>query len=123
MEFQESNYFVTSKLWNDDIRKGRELEAFRESLKKLGTEYLEIDIRIDLIHWPVEGFMKSWHILEDLYRNGAVRAIGVSNFHKQHLEMLEAEAEIMPMVNQFECQPLFVPGDADRDQPQIWNGL
>ena len=49
--------------------------------------------------------MKSWHILEDLYRNGAVRAIGVSNFHKQHLEMLEAEAEIMPMVNQFECHP------------------
>ena len=93
--------FVTSKLWNDDIRKGRELEAFRESLKKLGTEYLDLY----LIHWPVEGFMKSWHILEDLYRNGAVRAIGVSNFHKQHLEMLEAEAEIMPMVNQFECHP------------------
>ena len=92
---------VTSKLWNDDIRKGRELEAFRESLKKLGTEYLDLY----LIHWPVEGFMKSWHILEDLYRNGAVRAIGVSNFHKQHLEMLEAEAEIMPMVNQFECHP------------------
>lgn len=93
--------FVTSKLWNDDIRKGRELEAFRESLKKLGTEYLDLY----LIHWPVEGFMKSWHILEDLYRNGAVHAIGVSNFHKQHLEMLEAEAEIMPMVNQFECHP------------------
>ena len=93
--------FVTSKLWNDDIRKGRELEAFRESLKKLGTEYLDLY----LIHWSVEGFMKSWHILEDLYRNGAVRAIGVSNFHKQHLEMLEAEAEIMPMVNQFECHP------------------
>lgn len=93
--------FVTSKLWNDDIRKGRELEAFRESLKKLGTEYLDLY----LIHWPVEGFMKSWHILEDLYRNGAVRAIGVSNFHKQHLEMLGAEAEIMPMVNQFECHP------------------
>ena len=93
--------FVTSKLWNDDIRKGRELEAFRESLKKLGPEYLDLY----LIHWPVEGFMKSWHILEDLYRNGAVRAIGVSNFHKQHLEMLEAEAEIMPMVNQFECHP------------------
>ena len=93
--------FVTSKLWNDDIRKGRELEAFRESLKKLGTEYLDLY----LIHWPVEGFMKSWHILEDLYRNGAVRAIGVSNFHKQHLEMLEAEAKIMPMVNQFECHP------------------
>ena len=93
--------FVTSKLWNDDIRKGRELEAFRESLKKLGTEYVDLY----LLHWPVEGFMKSWHILEDLYRNGAVRAIGVSNFHKQHLEMLEAEAEIMPMVNQFECHP------------------
>lgn len=93
--------FITSKLWNDDMRKGRQLEAFQESLKRLGTDYLDLY----LIHWPVDNHVESWHILEELYQAGAVRAIGVSNYHKQHLEAVAAEAKIMPMVNQFECHP------------------
>ena len=93
--------FITSKLWNDDMRKGRQLEAFQESLKRLGTDYLDLY----LIHWPVENHVESWHVLEQLYQSGAVRAIGVSNYHKKHLEAVAAEAKIMPMVNQFECHP------------------
>lgn len=93
--------FLTSKLWNDDIRKGRALEAFKESLERLGTDYLDLY----LIHWPAEGHVKAWHVLEELYQTGAVRAIGVSNYHSQHIAELESEAKIMPMVNQFECHP------------------
>ena len=89
--------FLTSKLWNDDIRKGRALDAFKESLERLGTDYLDLY----LIHWPADGHVKAWHVLEELYQTGAVRAIGVSNYHSQHIAELESEAKIMPMVNQF----------------------
>ena len=65
--------FITSKLWNDDIRKGRTLEAFKESLSRLGTDYLDLY----LIHWPVEGHERAWQVLEELYQSGSVRAIGV----------------------------------------------
>lgn len=94
--------FVTSKLWNDDMRRGRELEAFQETLHRLGTDYLDLY----LIHWPVEScHVQSWKVLEQLYASGVVRAIGVSNYHRQHIEAVSAQAKIMPMVNQFECHP------------------
>lgn len=93
--------FITSKLWNDDIRKGRSREAFEESLRRLGTDYLDLY----LIHWPVDEHIQAWKVLEELYEAGKVRAIGVSNYHKQHIEALEGVARIMPMVNQFEMHP------------------
>lgn len=95
--------FLTTKLWNDDMRKGTVREAFDESLRKLGTDYVDLY----LIHWPVSGaFEKCWHELEKLYREGRVRAIGVSNFHQNHMEMLLKTAEIIPAVNQIELHPL-----------------
>lgn len=93
--------FVTSKLWNDDMRRGREKEAFEESLERLGLDYLDLY----LIHWPVDEHVRAWKVLEELYASGRVRAIGVSNYHKQHIEALADQAKIMPMVNQFECHP------------------
>jgi len=93
--------FITSKLWNDDMRKGREREAFEESLKRLGTDYLDLY----LIHWPVDEHVKAWKVLEELYEAGKVRAIGVSNYHKQHIDAVKEVAKILPMVNQFECHP------------------
>lgn len=93
--------FLTSKLWNDDMRKGRVREAFEESLERLGTDYLDLY----LIHWPVDEHVQAWKVLEELYREGRVRAIGVSNYHKQHLQALERVADVMPMVNQFEMHP------------------
>lgn len=95
--------FLTTKLWNDDMRANRVREAFEESLEKLGTDYVDLY----LIHWPVPGaFEKSWAELEALYREGRVRAIGVSNFHQYHMEALLKTARVIPAVNQIELHPL-----------------
>ncbi|HOR13771.1 MAG TPA: aldo/keto reductase [Clostridia bacterium] len=95
--------FLTTKLWNDEMRKGRAEAAFEESLKRLGTDYVDLY----LLHWPVAGkFVESWKVLEKLYKQKRIRAIGVSNFHKHHMEALLKEAEIVPAVNQIERHPL-----------------
>ncbi|MFE7064840.1 aldo/keto reductase [Sutcliffiella sp. NPDC057660] len=94
--------FVTSKVWNADLGYESTIEAYEKSLRKLGLEYLDLY----LIHWPVEGkFKDAWRALETLYKEGRVKAIGVSNFHIHHLEELMKEAEIKPMVNQVEYHP------------------
>jgi len=96
--------FITTKVWNSDQREDRVLEAFETSLQKLGLEYVDLY----LIHWPVkEKYKQSWKVLEKLYKEGRIRAIGVSNFQIHHLEDLMADAEIKPMVNQVELHPLF----------------
>ncbi|MBS4199867.1 aldo/keto reductase [Bacillus sp. FJAT-49732] len=94
--------FVTSKVWNSDQGYESTLEAFEASLKRLGLDYLDLY----LIHWPVKGKYKdTWRALEKIYKDGRVRAIGVSNFHVHHLEDLMQDAEIKPMVNQVEFHP------------------
>lgn len=94
--------FLTTKVWNTDIRRGRTREAFFESLEKLQTDYVDLY----LLHWPVEGKEEAWSVLEDLYRQKKIRAIGVSNFHQHHLEELANMAEVLPMFNQIESHPL-----------------
>ncbi|MQR84571.1 aldo/keto reductase [Bacillus megaterium] len=95
--------FVTSKVWNADQGYDTTIQAFETSLNKLGLEYLDLY----LIHWPVEGKYKdTWKALEKLYKDGKIRAIGVSNFQVHHLEDLIANAEVKPMVNQIEFHPL-----------------
>jgi methylglyoxal/glyoxal reductase len=94
--------FITSKVWNSDLGYESTIAAYETSLKKLDLEYLDLY----LIHWPVEGKHKeAWRALETLYKEGRVRAIGVSNFQVHHLEDLMNDAEIKPMVNQVECHP------------------
>ncbi|WP_223068950.1 aldo/keto reductase [Paenibacillus caui] len=94
--------FVTSKVWNADLGYESTLAAYETSLRKLGLEYLDLY----LIHWPVEGkFKDAWRALETLYKEGQVKAIGVSNFHIHHLQELLKDAEIKPMVNQVEFHP------------------
>jgi len=94
--------FITTKVWNADQGYETTLNAFETSMEKLGLEYLDLY----LIHWPVAGKYKdTWKALEKLYKDGRVRAIGVSNFHVHHLKDLMAEAEIKPMVNQVEYHP------------------
>jgi methylglyoxal/glyoxal reductase len=94
--------FVTSKVWNTDLGYESTIAAYETSLNKLGLEYLDLY----LIHWPVEGKYKdAWRALETLYKEGRVKAIGVSNFQIHHLEDLMKEAEIKPMVNQVEYHP------------------
>ncbi|MFU2014078.1 aldo/keto reductase [Peribacillus butanolivorans] len=94
--------FVTSKVWNADLGYESTIAAYETSLKKLGLEYLDLY----LIHWPVEGkYKEAWKALETLYKEGKVKAIGVSNFQIHHLEDVIKDAEVKPMVNQVECHP------------------
>ncbi|MDO7487796.1 aldo/keto reductase [Peribacillus sp. NPDC096622] len=94
--------FVTSKVWNADLGYESTIAAYEKSLKKLGLEYLDLY----LIHWPVEGkYKEAWRALETLYKEGKVKAIGVSNFQIHHLKDLMEDAEVKPMVNQVECHP------------------
>lgn len=98
---RRENLFVTSKLWNDDIRGHRTREAYYESLERLGLDYLDLY----LIHWPADGFEDAWIEMESLYKEGRVKAIGVSNFHVSHFERLKKVATIKPFVNQIESHP------------------
>lgn len=102
--------FLTSKLWKDEMGYENALAAFERSLQKLGTDYLDLY----LIHWPRTDDLSAewrqldrdtWRALEELYRAGRVRAIGVSNFLPHHLRNLMETAEVMPMVNQIEFHP------------------
>ena len=94
--------FITTKVWNSDQGYDTTLQAFETSMSKLGLDYLDLY----LIHWPVAGkYKETWKALEKLYKEGKVRAIGVSNFHVHHLKDLMADAEIKPMVNQVEYHP------------------
>jgi methylglyoxal/glyoxal reductase len=94
--------FVTSKVWNADLGYESTIAAYETSLEKLGLEYLDLY----LIHWPVAGkYKEAWRALETLYKEGRVKAIGVSNFHVHRLEDVMKDAEIKPMVNQVEYHP------------------
>jgi diketogulonate reductase-like aldo/keto reductase len=94
--------FITTKLWNSEQGYESTLEAFETSLNKLGLDYLDLY----LIHWPgKDKYKETWKAFEKLYKDGRVRAIGVSNFLVHHLEDLLSSAEIKPMVNQVEFHP------------------
>ncbi|OXM83566.1 aldo/keto reductase [Paenibacillus rigui] len=98
----QEELFVTSKVWNADLGYESTLAAYEASLAKLQLDYLDLY----LIHWPVAGkYKEAWRALEALYREGRVKAIGVSNFQVHHLEEIMKEAEIKPMVNQVEYHP------------------
>lgn len=102
--------FITSKLWNDDKGYENTLAAFNRTLEDLQLDYLDLY----LIHWPIakasknnwqEANSESWRALEELYKQGKVKAIGVSNFLGHHLDPLLKIAKIKPMVNQIEIHP------------------
>ncbi|MCY8857709.1 aldo/keto reductase [Bacillus atrophaeus] len=94
--------FITSKVWNEDQGYETTLDAFEKSLERLELDYLDLY----LIHWPgKDKYKDTWRALEKLYKDGKVRAIGVSNFQVHHLEELLKDAEIKPMVNQVEFHP------------------
>lgn len=97
--------FVTSKVWNANQGYESTIAAYETSLSKLGLEYLDLY----LIHWPVAGkFTETWRALETLYKEGRVKAIGVSNFLVHQLEEVMKDAEIKPMVNQMEHHPRLI---------------
>lgn len=102
--------FVTTKLRNGDQGFDKALEAFENSRKALGVDVVDLY----LIHWPVPSldlYVETWRAFEKLYADGAVRAIGVSNFLPDHLDRLVAESEILPVVNQVEVHPTLQQAD------------
>lgn len=117
--------FLTTKLWNDDIRAGRTEEAFYQSLDRLGTSYVDLY----LIHWPVEGWQRAWEVMVDLYHQHRIRAIGVSNFQRHHLEELRTISAVRPAVDQIESSPQFTNQDlidyclSKRIHVEVWSPL
>lgn len=107
-EVPRKDIFVVSKLWNSDQGYDSTLRAYDKSLERLGMDYLDLY----LIHWPTAGkYKETWRAMETLYKEGRVRAIGVSNFLQHHLEDVMADANIVPMVNQMEFHPHLVQQD------------
>ena len=96
--------FLTTKVWNKDQGYEQTLAAFETSLTKLGVDYVDLY----LIHWPMPDedlYMDTWRALEQLYRDGKTKAIGVSNFHIPHLTRVLEEGTVVPVVNQIELHP------------------
>ena len=104
--------FISTKVWNSHRSYDGALQAFEESMKKLGLDYLDLY----MIHWPAvarwhddwrEINASTWRALEKLYKEGRVKAIGVSNYLAHHVKALMEDTEIKPMVNQIEYHPGF----------------
>ena len=93
--------FITTKLWIQDAGYDSTKRAFEESLKRLQTDYLDLY----LIHQPFGDIYNSWRAMEDLYNEGKIRAIGVSNFLPDRLLDLILHNKITPAVNQVETHP------------------
>lgn len=101
-ELTREDVFVTTKLWNADHGYDQTIAACRESLGRLGLDYIDLY----LVHWPVEGLRgESWRAMEQLLADGMVRAIGVSNYMARHLTELLDVCNVVPAVNQFELHP------------------
>lgn len=95
--------FVTSKVWVQDHGYEKTKAAFRRTLDRLQMDYLDMY----LIHWPYGDFLGTWKALEDLYKEGKIKAIGVCNFTIEKLEELKANSAILPVINQIELHPVF----------------
>ncbi|HEX3199100.1 MAG TPA: aldo/keto reductase [Propionibacteriaceae bacterium] len=101
-----SEVFITSKLNNGFHRPDDARRAFDGTLEAIGSDYVDLF----LIHWPLPtlyggDYVSTWLTLEEFYRDGRSRSIGVSNFHVAHLQRLMQESDVVPAVNQIEVHP------------------
>lgn len=113
---KRSELFITSKLDNSDHGYENTLKEFEKTMNNLNLDYLDLY----LIHWPIpqkyrnnwqEANHGTWKAFEELYQEGKIRAIGVSNFLEHHIEPLLESATIAPMVDQLELHPCYVQRD------------
>ena len=95
--------FVTTKLWVQDYEYDDALRAFDRSMQLLGLDYLDLY----LLHKPYGNYYAAWRAAERLYREGRVRAIGVTSFSSERLQDLFLHNEVKPAVNQLETHPFF----------------
>lgn len=102
--------FITTKVWVQDAGYENTKKAFVKSLKKLQLDYLDLY----LIHQPYGDVHGSWRALEELYKEGKIKAIGVSNFHPDRVMDMIVHHEIVPAVNQIETHPFHQQIDAQK---------
>jgi 2,5-diketo-D-gluconate reductase A len=101
-----SDIFLTTKIWNDAQGFDATLKAADESLKRLGTDYVDLL----LIHWPSprrDLYVETWKALIQLQKDGKAKSIGVSNFGTEHLDRIVADTGVTPVLNQIELHPDF----------------
>lgn len=117
--------FITTKLWIQDAGYETAKQAFQTSLDKLGLDYLDLY----LIHQPFGDYYGAWRAMEELYREGKIRAIGVCNFYPDRLTDLCLNTQVIPAVDQVELHPFFAQEAAIDNmkiygvQPEAWRPL
>ena len=112
-------FFITSKVWLDNYGYEKAYQSVLDSLEKMGLDYLDLM----LLHQPFSDYYGAYRALEDLYREGKLRAIGVSNFYPDRLSDLAAFTEITPQINQVETHPfnqqIFAQENMEKNKVQI----
>lgn len=114
--FKREDFFITSKVWKSEMGYQNTLMAFSHTLKNLDTDYLDLY----LIHWPRPALdmewkdicVDTWKAMEELYKTGKVRAIGLSNFLPHHMDVILQNCSVKPMVNQLEIHPGYMQENA-----------
>lgn len=101
VSIKREDLFITTKVANEDQGYNETLRAVERSLASLNVDYLDLV----LIHWPNVKSAETWAALESMVSNGKIKAIGVSNFHQQHMDKLLETAVIKPVINQVERHP------------------
>lgn len=117
--------FITTKLWADSASYEGAKKAFALSMQKLGLDYLDLY----LIHQPYGDVYGAWRAMEELYREGKIRAIGVANFYRGKFTEFAELVDVKPMVNQIELHPFYAQNQAITEMkeygcvPQAWGPL
>lgn len=100
--------FITTKLWVQDASYEGAKQAVKASLKKLGTDYIDLY----LIHQPLGDYVGAYRAMEEMYKEGTLKAIGVCNFYPHRLLDLCKTVDVIPAVNQIELHPFFAQENA-----------
>jgi diketogulonate reductase-like aldo/keto reductase len=103
-DLARDDIFITTKVWNERIRRGETTASLNDSMSLLGIERLDLM----LLHWPVDGRVQAWKELIAAQESGRVTSIGVSNFLPEHLEELIKATGVTPAINQIEYHPWLV---------------
>lgn len=102
-KLKREEIYLTTKVWVQDAGYENTLQAFHQSLENLGVDYLDLY----LIHQPYGDYYGSWKAMEELYQQGKIKAIGLSNFQISQIQEIMDQCEIPPMIMQVECHPYY----------------